>query len=131
MNATGNLARWLSQVPTDLIRNLQFGMPGVPAAGGTDNASFSCAGAPAFGLGSSPYDYFAYTWHTGRDTFDKINFDDVKTNATLVAMLAYLASEDTEQVSRARRTVLPLGRNGQAGTWPECTPPMRTQPPVQ
>ena len=55
----------------------------------------------------------------------------MKTNATLVAMLAYLASEDTEQVSRARRTVLPLGRNGQAGTWPECTPPMRTQPPVQ
>ena len=129
--ASGNLARWLSQVPSDLIRNLQFGMPGMPASGGTDNASFSCAGAPAFGLGSAPYDYFAYTWHTGRDTFDKVNLDDVKINATLTAMLAYLASEDTEQVSRVRRSVLPQGRNGQPGQWPECTPPMRTQPPVQ
>lgn len=131
MNATGNLARWLSQVPTDLIRNLQFGMPGMPAGGGTDNASFSCAGAPAFGVGSSPYDYFTYTWHTGRDTFDKLNFDDVKTNATVVAMLAYLASEDPEQVSRERRSVLPQGRGGQPGTWPPCAQPMRTQPPVQ
>ncbi|MGD0485411.1 MAG: peptidase M28, partial [Gemmatimonadales bacterium] len=69
--------------------------------------------------------------HTGRDTFDKINFDDVKTNATVVAMLAYLASEDSEQVSRVRRSVLPQGRNGQPGAWPECAQPMRTQPPVQ
>jgi carboxypeptidase Q len=130
INASGNLARWLSRVPTDLIRNLQFGMPGTPASGGTDNASFSCAGAPAFGIGSTSWDYFAYTWHTARDTYDKLSFDDIKTNATLVAILAYLASEDSEHVARDRRTVL-QGRGGQPGTWPECGQPMRTQPPVQ
>jgi len=130
VNASGSLARWLSRVPTDLIRNLQFGMPGTPASGGTDNASFSCAGAPAFGIGSTSWDYFMYTWHTGRDTYDKLSFDDIKINATLVAMLTYLASEDSEHVSRDRRTVL-QGRGGQPGTWPECHQPMRTQPPVQ
>ena len=128
VNASGNLARWLSRVPTDLIRNLQFGMPGTPSGGGTDNASFSCAGAPAFGIGSTGWDYFAYTWHTGRDTFDKISFDDVKINATLVAILTYLASEDPERVSLERRTVLPPGRDGQPGAWPQCAQPMRTGP---
>ncbi len=51
-------------------------------------------GAPAFGLGALPWDYGNYTWHTNRDTYDKIVFDDLKSNATLTAMLAYLASED-------------------------------------
>lgn len=131
MDASGNLARWLSRVPSDLIRNLQLGMPGMPAGGGSDMASFDCAGAPGFSVSTSSYDYFSYTWHTGRDTFDKLSFDDIKINATLVAMLAYLASEDPEQVSRVRRSVLPQGRGGQAGTWPACAQPMRTQPPVQ
>jgi len=128
VNASGNLARWLSRVPSDLIRNLQFGMPGMPSGGGTDNASFSCAGAPAFGIGSTPWDYFQYTWHTGRDTFDKLSFDDIKINATLVAILTYLASEDQEQVSRERRGVLPPGRDGQPGVWPACGQPMRSGP---
>ncbi|MGE5146856.1 MAG: FAD-dependent oxidoreductase, partial [Candidatus Eiseniibacteriota bacterium] len=40
--------------------------------GGSDNASFVCYGAPAFGLGATSWDYGTYTWHTNRDTFDKI-----------------------------------------------------------
>jgi len=125
--ASGNLARWLAQVPSALTRSVSFGVPGSPSGGGSDNASFICSGAPAFGVGSSSWDYFQYTWHTGRDTFDKLSFDDVKMNATLVAMLTYLASEDPERVSRERRSVLP-SRQGQPGTWPECAQPMRTGP---
>ena len=127
VRASGNLARWLSQVPTDLIRGLNFGMPGSPSGGGSDNASFSCSGAPGWSIGSSGWDYFAYTWHTGRDTYDKLSFDDVKINATLVAMLTYLASEDPERISLERRTVL-QGQRGQPGTWPQCGQPMRTGP---
>lgn len=33
-----------------------------------------------------------------RDTFDKLVFDDLKSNAALVAMLAYLASEEPQRV---------------------------------
>ena len=43
---------------------------------------------------------------TNRDTFDKIVFDDLKNNATLTAMLVYLASEDPELLPRDQR-VLP------------------------
>jgi hypothetical protein len=51
-----------------------------------------------FGLGAAPWDYGTVTWHTERDTFDKVVFDDLKYNATLTAMLAYLASEDPARI---------------------------------
>jgi carboxypeptidase Q len=128
--ASGNLARWLSQVPSEITRGITFQFPGTPAGGGTDHASFDCAGAPGFSLGSLNWDYFLYTWHTNRDTFDKIVFDDLKSNAVLTAMLVYLASEDREPVSRERRTVFPVrGGFGPGGpesmSWPRCTPPPR------
>ena len=58
-----------------------------------------------------------YTWHTNRDTFDKIVLDDLKNNATLTAMLVYLASEDPETLSRDER-VFELGPNVASGGWP-------------
>jgi carboxypeptidase Q len=130
-DASANLARWLSRVPAELTRGITFQFPGMPASGGTDHASFDCAGAPGFGLGSTNWDYFLYTWHTNRDTFDKLVFDDLKGNAVLTAMLVYLASEDTMPVSRVQRTVFParagFGPGGPSGTsWPVCTPPPRS-----
>jgi hypothetical protein len=128
--AAGNLARWLAQVPSEITRNITFGFTGMPAGGGTDHASFDCAGAPGFGLGSTNWDYFLYTWHTTRDTFDKLVFDDLNSNAVLTAMLVYLASEDREAVSREKRTVFPerggFGPGGPQGTaWPTCQAPPR------
>ncbi len=135
-DASGPLARWLSRVPSEITRNITFQFPGMPAGGGTDHASFDCAGAPGFGLGSLNWDYFLYTWHTTRDTFDKLVFDDLKSNAVLTAMLVYLASEDHEAVSRDKRTVFPtrggFGPGGPQGTsWPTCTPPPRSMADYQ
>ena len=53
-------------------------------------------------MSSLGWDYGSYTHHTNRDSFDKIVFDDLKGNATIVAMLAYLASEDPTTISRER-----------------------------
>ena len=50
----------------------------------------------------------------------------MRRNATLTAMLACLASEDTTRVGRDRRTVFPPQRNGQPGAWPECHAPPRS-----
>jgi hypothetical protein len=129
-DAAGSLARWLAQVPSEITRNITFGFTGMPAGGGTDHASFDCAGAPGFGLGSTNWDYFLYTWHTTRDTFDKIVFDDLKSNAVLTAMLVYLASEDRQNVSHEKRTVFPerggFGPGGpQPASWPTCVAPPR------
>jgi hypothetical protein len=127
VNAGGPWGRWLSRLPAELTRNVSVQFPGVASGGGTDNASFICYGAPAFGLGSLNADYGQYTWHTNRDTFDKLMLDDVKNNATLTAMLVYLASEDPDRVSRDRRALFPPNPfNNQPGSWPACQPAARS-----
>ncbi len=129
-DAAASLARYLARVPADITRNIKFGFPGNPSGGGTDHASFVSCGAPGFGLGSGDWDYGRYTWHTNRDTYDKISWDDVKNNAALAAMLVYLASEDTVRMSREKRTVFSLTPSGQPGAWPECRDAQRSTPPL-
>jgi carboxypeptidase Q len=119
LNAGEHIAHWLSRVPSEVTRDLKIGFPGMPAGGGTDNAPFSAAGAPAFGLGSINWDYFSYTWHTNRDTYDKLVFDELKNNVVLIACLVYLASEDPQFISRDRR-LLPVDKvTGKPEEWPE------------
>jgi carboxypeptidase Q len=69
---------WIGKLPPVLVDSIRTDDPGMPSGGGSDNASFVCAGAPGFGLGSLSWDYGAYTWHTNRDTYDKISWDDVR-----------------------------------------------------
>jgi hypothetical protein len=120
------LARWFTKLPDELKRDLRLDLPGSPSGGGTDHAAFICAGAPAVGLNSEPWDYFSYTWHTNRDTYDKVAMENVRDNAILVAMLAYLASEDPETVGRDRRALGINRRTGQPATWPACQEPDRS-----
>jgi len=124
-------AGWFARLPTELTADIKLQIPGVPGSGGTDNASFICYGAPAFSLGSLPWEYFTYTWHTNRDTFDKIVFEELKQNATLVAMLAYLASEDPVLMSRDRRVMPVDTTTGKPRPWPDCTTPARASPESQ
>ncbi len=124
--AAGHLGRWLAQVPQDITQHIDFSFPGTPAGGGSDHASFICYGAPGFGLGSLNWNYFSYTWHTNRDTYDKISFDELRNNATLTAMLVYLASEDETRTPRTRRAELGVSPfSGEQRTWPECQPARR------
>lgn len=123
-----NLARWVQQLPAALSDGLRLVVPGPQLNPGSDHSSFVCRGAPAFRLQSAYPEYRQYTWHTNRDTFDKIVFDDVKNNATLAAMLAYAASEDPERTPR-EQSVLPPGPNGQPRPWPTCGTARRAYPP--
>ena len=124
VNAGGHFGRWLARIPTEIARHIDLSTPGNPPGGGSDMASVVCHGAPGFSLSSISWDYGTYTWHTNRDTFDKIVFDEIRNNATLTAMLAYLASEDPELVPRDRR-IMPPGRDGQQSVWPSCPTPAR------
>lgn len=119
------IGRWLEAVPRDITRHIETNFPGTPGGGGSDYASFVAAGAPAFSLSSLSWDYWNYTWHTNRDTYDKIVFDDVRSNAILTAILTYMASEDPATTSR-ERSVLPVNpRTGEQRTWPEPRSPNR------
>jgi len=115
-----HIARWVSQVPEEISRHITLEFPGGQNNTGSDHVSFLCAGAPSFRLQSAYDEYRQYTWHTNRDTFDKIVFDDLKNNATLAAMLAYAASEDPERVPRDR-ALLPIDpRTGEPRQWVRC-----------
>lgn len=96
-----HLLRWLDQMPEVFRAQVNFnGGKGRPAGGGSDDYSFSCYVAPIFGLSARGWDYNTITWHTGHDTYDKVVFDDLKSNATMTAMLVYLASEDPAFINR-------------------------------
>jgi hypothetical protein len=62
---------------------------------------------PVFHLAHLSWDYGTFTWHTNLDTYDKIVFDDVRTNAILTAILVYQACEDPNKTSR-EKIVLPI-----------------------
>ena len=124
VGATPSVARWMTQVPSEVAQHVEVELPGSPGGGGSDYASFVCYGAPGFSLGALSWDYGSHTWHTHRDTYDKLVWDDLKNNAVLTASLTYLAAEDPQFVDRTRRTVI-TQRDGQPGSWPECTPATR------
>jgi carboxypeptidase Q len=94
VEAKDYLPRWLAAVPDTIRNRIKTVFPGAPGGGGSDFASFVAVGAPGFSLSSLNWSYGSYTWHTNRDTYDKIVFDDLRNNAMLAAMLAYMASED-------------------------------------
>jgi hypothetical protein len=118
--------RWLARLPPALAQGIELDDPGLPSAGSSDHSSFVCRGAPGFWLLSKSWDYGTYTWHTTRDTYDKVVFDEVRQNAVLIAMLAYLASEDPARVPRTMREIPANATTGQPGRWPECQPAQRT-----
>lgn len=101
-DAKNYLGRWLNAVPDTIKNRIKTSFPGQPGGGGSDFASFVAAGAPGFSLSSLGWSYSSYTWHTNRDTYDKIVFDDLRNNAMLAAIMAYMASEDPQKTSTAR-----------------------------
>ncbi len=127
LGAGKHFARWFEQMPPEITGHIELDVPGVPERGGSDHMSFVCKPAPGFRLQSNYPDYRQYTWHTNRDTFDKIVFDDLRNNATLAAMLAYGASEDPERVRVVPRVLPADERTGRPGAWPQCRPPRRSR----
>ena len=142
-NAAEHISHWLTRIPAEFTSKIEFRGVSFPAGGGSDDFSFACYGTPAIGLSSLSWNYFNYTWHTNRDTYDKIVFDDLKWNATLTAMLAYLASEDPTMITRERvdlaavaaaapqapPTTAGRGGRGQPTKWPDCVKaPRKTEP---
>jgi carboxypeptidase Q len=119
------VAQYLTQLPSQVTRHINIGRPGTaPGTGGSDHSSWQCAKAPVMSLGALSWDYSNTTWHTNRDSYDKVVADDLKNNATLVAMLAYMASEDPQMSPK----YFPRGWNaqGQLTAWPTCAKATRT-----
>lgn len=119
------ISRWVQYLPEEFRNEIQTSFPGMPGAGGSDHSSFVQKGIPAFGLSSTSWDYGKVTWHTNRDTYDKIVFDEVKQNAIIVAILTYLACEEPTLVSR-EKIILPIDKDGKQTVWPTNLQSKRT-----
>ena len=81
----GKLPAFYSDSLSDNVVSWTFNDRPTGNPGGTDGAVFACYGTPSFGLGAVGWNYGTYTWHTNRDTYDKVVFSDLKHNATLAA----------------------------------------------
>lgn len=125
LNAYEYIQRWLAAVPDSIRNDIKTTFPGTPGGGGSDFASFVAAGAPGFSLSSLGWSYFTDTWHTNRDTYDKIVFDDVQKNVILTAILIYMASEDPNFFNREKSVLPENSRTGEPGKWPEMRSPTR------
>ncbi|MDT8435809.1 MAG: M20/M25/M40 family metallo-hydrolase [Gemmatimonadota bacterium] len=125
LRAGERIGRWIADVPRGIAGDIALEFPGGQNNRGSDHTTFVCAGAPGFRL-QSPYDeYRQYTWHTELDTYDKIVFDDLRSNAVLAAILARAAANDPETTPRDRALLPPDARTGEPRAWMECRPAQR------
>src|SRR6185436_17664506 len=68
--------------------------------GGTDHQSFDGIGLPGFQFIQDPIEYSSRTHHSNADVFDRIQGDDLKQAATIMAAFAYNAAMMDEKLPR-------------------------------
>jgi len=76
------------------------------SVGSTDHISFDNIGLPGFQFIQDPIEYDTVTHHTNKDTFDRLQKDDLINNAAIVASWVYLAANRAEKLPRK---ALPAG----------------------
>jgi len=68
--------------------------------GGTDHISFDAIGLPAFQFIQDPLDYMNRTHHSNEDVLDRIQSEDAKQAATIMAAFVYNAAMLDDPLSR-------------------------------
>jgi hypothetical protein len=68
--------------------------------GGTDHASFDAIGLPGFQFIQDPLEYGTRTHHSNADVFDRIQADDLKQAATILAAFVYEAAMIDDKLPR-------------------------------
>lgn len=68
--------------------------------GGTDHLSFDAVGLPGFQFIQDPMDYDTRTHHSNMDVYERLQEDDMKQAATMMAFFLYNASTRDEKFPR-------------------------------
>ncbi len=71
--------------------------------GGTDHLSFVAAGVPGFNYIQDPIEYGFRTHHSNVDTYERLEIDDLKQAATVVAWTVYAIANRDEMMPRGPR----------------------------
>jgi len=80
--------------------------------GGTDHQSFDGVGLPGFQFIQDSVEYGTITHHTNMDTYERLQPEDNKQMATIVAGFAYLAANRDEKLPRKPPSAQSGGRGG-------------------
>ena len=70
--------------------------------GGTDHQSFDAVGIPGFQFIQDPLDYQTRTHHSNMDVYDRLQADDLKQAAVIVASFVYNAAMREQMLPRKR-----------------------------
>lgn len=68
--------------------------------GDTDHAPFDAVGLPGFQFIQDRLEYFTVSHHSSMDLYERVQPDDVKRNAVIVATFAYMAATRDERLPR-------------------------------
>lgn len=93
------------------------------ATGGTDHTSFNAAGLPGIGINQDPIEYFAQTWHTSGDTYERIIPEDVQKAAIVIASAVYELATSDQRLPRFTKENMPAPPAAPPAAPPTSTPP--------
>jgi hypothetical protein len=82
------------------FKDLGMTMLTVRNTGGTDHLSFDAAGIPGFQFIQDPIEYDTRTHHSNMDVYDRLQPDDLKQAAVIVASFVYNAAMRDEMLPR-------------------------------
>ena len=68
--------------------------------GGTDHTSFDAVGLPGWQFIQDAIEYGRLTHHTNLDSYERLQVDDMKKNATIAAAFAFLAANRDDKLPR-------------------------------
>jgi hypothetical protein len=66
----------------------------------TDHLAFEAVGLPGFQFVQERYEYNSRTHHSNMDVVDRVQPDDMKQMATVVATVAYLTAQQDAKLPR-------------------------------
>jgi Zn-dependent M28 family amino/carboxypeptidase len=75
--------------------------------GGTDHLAFDAVGLPGFQFIQDPVEYSTRTHHSSQDLYDRLQEDDLKKNAVIVATFVYLTANRDEKLPRKQVQITP------------------------
>ncbi len=82
------------------FRDLEAETLTISDTGGTDHIPFDSIGLPGFQFIQDPIEYWSRTHHATADVFDRIQLEDLKQAATIIATFTYQAAMMDERFPR-------------------------------
>ena len=83
--------------------------------GGTDHLAFDAIGLPGFQFIQDPIEYETMTHHTNLDSYERLQPEDMRRNATIAAAFAFLAANRDDKLPHKAATSGVTGGRGRGG----------------